>query len=529
MKLNMSYNADKTRILRRTIQICFLALMFFVITAVLIKSNAAPIKYYYAVLKCKLPHYLLILSGLCMLFACYMIFHLVFKKSRYDLSVQRRNVLIFGVFLFLFQLFLIKNYYFETDWDVGVLLETARSMAHGKGFINQWYFSECPNNIFLTEIFALILSVTNFLHLGSGDFFVIIVFQCLLNLVSLWMFYQICFHVFQNRELSAFAIFAYSILISLSPWLSIPYSDVFGIVFPVAVLWLYVCDILQKSQTVKWFLIAFIAVLGFKIKPQTIFVPLSIITFVSFKSLLSYDFFNNVKIYSKKVLFLLLGLIFGVSLTTFSTRIYQKNSENVLGLAHYLMLGMNSESYGRFTDEDLTFARQFPTNNERSKAEFAEATARIKNMGIYGISKHISNKATLTFYDGTFTWGNEGEFYKTIFPSNNTNISNFVRNLYYNRDFKGKYFDYWSTIITAYWLGILFFTLISVFCNDRKYLFVVMMSVVLLICFQLVFETRGRYLICNLPLFILLSAAGINYSFNKILLFLSKFKSQHNE
>ena len=78
---------------------------------------------------------------------------------------ERNVVLLTGAAFFLLQMYLVYNYCFETDWDVQILLDSARHIANGQHpNHNGWYYGNYPNNLFLTELFASILWITKSLH-----------------------------------------------------------------------------------------------------------------------------------------------------------------------------------------------------------------------------------------------------------------------------------------------------------------------------------------------------------------------------
>ena len=127
----------------------------------------------------------------------------------------------------------------------------------------------------------------------------------------------------------------------------------------------------------------------------------------------------------------------------------------------------------------------------------------------------MTKKVLLNYNDGTFFWGGEGTFYKKILPEKNHYISSFFRNLYYNGDYKGKYYSIWANFEQMIWLTVLFFAMLSGFFARDKRITVVMITIIGLTLFELIFEARARYLFAYVPLYIILAVCGIKFLLDK--------------
>ena len=56
------------------------------------------------------------------------------------------------------------------------------------------------------------------------------------------------------------------------------------------------------------------------------------------------------------------------------------------------MMGMNPDSMGVYSEDDVQFSASFSSVEERNTADMAKAVERVKQMGTYGVLKKDINK-----------------------------------------------------------------------------------------------------------------------------------------
>ena len=501
----------------RLLTVVFGCTTAFILIVNLLKSCFSIVLTYYFELETLLPNPVLMLCGTLFILCLYLVCKTTERQRNPEQSPwqpQRTPLLITGAAFFVIQMYMIYNYCFETGWDVQILLDSARTLANGhRPFQNIWYYSNYPNNIFLTVIFTVILWITKPLQLGAYDFLAIVAVQSLLCVLTGFMLYQLIVRRWQRRDLAWLGMALYLLLVGLSPWTSIPYSDAWGILIPVATLWAYYCPILEERKFLRWFLIAFMAYLGFKIKPQVFFVFLSIAAIEVVSAMLRREKTTAREMLRRKGLtgacaglasaFLFVGIII-------AARPIPYRAKDRFGATHFLMMGMNRKSFGGYCDEDVIFARQFKTPKERDRAELKEAGRRLHEMGLAGFGQLACEKTLINYYDGTFSWGKEGQFLKTVFPEPNQHLAPFLRNLYYNRTIQGAYYPYWCTGATAVWLGVLVLMFLAALGKQDRFTAALMISILLLTLYESLFEARARYLYAYIPFYILLALQGIS-------------------
>lgn len=488
----------------------------FILIINLLKFHFIRVLNYYLTLDTLLNNPVMMLLGVLFVVGLFLIFKTI-EHYRSPLNWRKpshRNlVLLSGLVFFIIQIYMVYNYCFETDWDVQILLDSARSLANGQRPIqNGWYYSFNSNNVLLTLIFTVILWITKPLHLGSLDFLSILAVQSLICVLTGFMLYQIMVHRWQRRDIAWLGMVLYLLLVGLSPWVSIPYSDSWGLFFPIAMLWVYDCAAIHEKRFLRWFIIASLAYIGFKIKPQVIFIFITLIAIEVVATLLRREKISVREIIRNKSLHggivgfaMAFVLIWGIM----ATRVIPYNSDNRFGAPHYLMLGLNWETMGIYSDKDVCFSRQFDTPRERDRANLQESWRRVREMGAGGLAGLLCEKTLLNYYDGTFAWGKEGSFYKKVFPEPNQHLAPFLRNIYYNRDYQGKYYLYWTTSATAIWLGILVLMFLAAIGKQDRFTAALMLSIIMLTLYESVFEARARYLYTYIPFYILLALQGL--------------------
>ena len=149
------------------------------------------------------------------------------------------------------------------------------------------------------------------------------------------------------------------------------------------------------------------------------------------------------------------------------------------------MMGLNTESMGGYNGSDVKYSMSFDTKEKRDKADLSMAKERLKKMGLPGFSKLMVQKTLTNYNDGTFCWGGEGVFYKEIYPDKNRSISPFLKNIYYNRNYTGKYTFIWKFITQCVWMGIIVLVIFAVnIKSPSKEITAIMISLIMLTIFQ---------------------------------------------
>ena len=173
-----------------------------------------------------------------------------------------RIMVIVTLLLFLVQMYLAYNIYFLTGWDVaGKIIPGAKLLANGdiSGFNTQFweYFSRYPNNIPMVVLYGALLKVNAKIGIWGtqNELMSIITLNCALNALTCFLTCKITKTLLGKKAAIVGFVIAV-ILIGISPWSVITYSDSLALAFPALILALY-----MKKKRSKTF--ALVAILSF--------------------------------------------------------------------------------------------------------------------------------------------------------------------------------------------------------------------------------------------------------------------------
>ncbi len=436
----------------------------------------------------------------------------VFKCCRSE-TLHRGRLWAITAALTCIQTLLVYSYYVHTDWDVQQVTGLAQAMAEGRSveeFVS--YFRWSPNNLLLSRLFALVFFVTGPMWGLKTTLFPLLMLQCAGAGLTALMLVQTAMHIWQRKDCAVMVYVLYTLLVWLSPWWSVPYSDIWGLMLSVLLLWMATAAPF-KMQWVRIFVFAAVSALGYYIKPQTLFVGFAIVIVQLLDILHNRD---SIKKLLRPTGTALGGIAAGVLLAHLAVAGCGLHLHTSKGFdaPHYLMMGANYQSIGIYSAQDVDFSRSYPKKKERHRAELEETMKRYKTLGPDGTLLLWGRKNLLNFSDGTFYWGREGAFYKYV-PERTDWLSRLTRNVYYNRGEKGRWNDAWSTCATSLWFGIMIFAMLAALPRKRKAesgkraMDIIFWSLLMLTLFHTLCEARARYLFCFAPIFILAAVEGI--------------------
>lgn len=419
-----------------------------------------------------------------------------------------------GIILFLIQIYISYNIYFYTEWDCGTLMKAALAIVQTGSPQNfKGVLSLYPNNRTLTAIMVLIMKAAAVFGVREFYFPGVIVANAVVNIAGI-------FTVLSVRKLTDSVLLpwitwlCYILLVALSPWITIPYSDAYGTMFPVIAFYSYIS--FKNHNMLKWLLVGFFSFFGMLIKPTTVIVLIAILIVELIISIKNKNNFMNLIKFCMPMLvvtFLLTQLI-----TLGVTKILNAELNKDLGvpMTHYLMMGMNAEQTGGNSAEDINFTCSFPTLEEKKKATLQMAKQRISEMGPSGIGELIKKKTLVNYNDGTFAWGAEGGFYATILPKDNP-AADMLRSLYYHDG------EYYYTVYMVFVKSIWMFVLTSILAMGFRKAgdfntsqCIALLSIFGLTLFLWIFEARARYLYCFLPIYIICASIGLDIIADKL-------------
>ena len=454
-----------------------------------------------------LSPWLLLVLGLAFCFCLLRVSERVAPHIRHG----RLALLIATVFLFVFQVAAVVQYYFFTDWDVEALLDLSYLLVHGgESEALVQYFSRYPNNLVLGWLFAQVRGAVALLGFERFEYGSLLVLQCAANSLTGALLVLLLRELGASRAKLLFGYGLYVLLIGLSPWVSIPYSDSMGLPFPCLAAWLALRKGKEgvRSCVVRWSLVGLFTWIGYCIKPQAIFVLAAVLL----RGLFSLKEQRVRRTAVPSLAGLAAGLLVSSLLCTAAVNSLQLplEEEAAFGPTHFLMMGLNSETMGVYSKDDVEFSKSFDTRKERSAADLQVAVERVRMLGIAGLARLGVQKTLTNYADGTFCWDGEGEFYIRAVERGDSGFGAFFRNLYYSRQWEGRYFPLWANFVQLLWLAILLLGAVGAWRAGDARVDCLMLSILALSAFELLFEARARYLYIYAPLYIALAVRGLD-------------------
>ncbi len=459
---------------------------------------------------CKNEYFILncfsLIIGIVVFSTIYYIIHMLKINMKDNLMIMVSIILTFLLF------FWARTYNFKTGWDSKGILESAQLIANNRyEVLESTYFSMYPNNILITKIFSVAFRLANLTRISDGYNYILLL-NCFIYSWTGFFIYKISRYLFNNSNISFMVWIIYILLIGLSPWIIVPYSDSLALGIVVLETYIYICltkDKERKKRILLIIMLLLISILGYYIKPQSIIflIAVGIITILDFMKRREYHNKERAKEYFLYFITALITIIISICIVKciINNGGYNRNKEMKFGISHFLMMGWNEQSGGVWDREDVHFSLSFDNCNERNKANFQRFKMRIKNMRLKGIAKHIVKKILTNYNDGTFAYGKEGEFYLEDYKTGNKQLREILGNIYKEQ---GEYYWLFRQIMQILWITILFFNIFS-YSKDEN-IIVLQLCIIGLTLFEVFFEARARYLFAYAPIYIILAFIGFN-------------------
>ncbi len=444
------------------------------------------------------------------LFVFFLLYRLLLKMITEN---KRHRWILIGSILFLTVqtavMFLITT---TIDWDPGTVITMAGQWARGEELFWPEYFGYSPNNLFLLICFRLVLSVSSLFAGAGGDILAAVLVNIIVVDLSLLLMACCAKKIYGERGMAAAA--AMGILtVGLSPWLSVPYSDTLGMLFPILLLFLYLYGVKEGRHTIiSCILMGAAAAVGYMIKPHVVIILIAIILVEFF---LEYRDREKLKLRGKCLALILISLavVFtGVNnLSYYVTRdiVTDEMREEKLPFTHFIMMGLNDVTYGSFYIEDSNATHGIHGEENKKEFNIKVIRERLENYGPAGYLQFLAEKVTRIYTDGTFNYGTEGDWAacEEIFDSPPAGA---LQELYH---IDGKYYSVSSRFFNSMWMIILAAVTLSGFLPRRSSakseVDVLRLTIIGLTVFLLLVEGRARYLYHLLPVFILLAVYGM--------------------
>ena len=465
-----------------------------------------------------LPNIVYLLIGGLLLTAVFCLNAKAGKKTEEFLGKRARVILpVSLILLLIWQLYACYGGFFLSGWDTSVIHQAVNAERLGDySQIDHGYFSWFPNNMLLVWTFKVVAKVAGKVGFDNWEY-ALVVFQCVIDVLTIWLVYRVSYDLTKSHRISFLIYFTAYLSVGISPWFIVAYSDATGFLLPMLIIRLH--QLIHRAGTKKsayvWSgLLGLVSIAGYYLKPQ-LFICFIAIALTEIWCLLGTRTKQCLLEFAKKASLCMAGVLLFVVFyhkVVIPTLHFETNPNTTTGWQHYLMMGLNTETNGVYSLDDVLFTRSFPSNEERNRADLQEAKRRIKEMSVGGLIRHFSQKQIVNYGDGTFGWDNEGSFFAEEPEWADNALSPVIRSLIKPDGSGYNFFLSYKQIIWITMLFLMLFVFIypekEPFRNGNSALMVMTMSILGLTLFELLFEARARYLFCYAPVYAVLSGWG---------------------
>lgn len=425
-----------------------------------------------------------------------------------------------AVLLVAVQLYMAYCIYFRVGWDVEAVTNTAMALARGEGF-GGWdyqYYSWYPTNAFLPIVQSWILRAVvpeGLLSKTAGLLFVLAAASCI-AVDAAAGFALLSVRRLTGRSGPVWAALAMLLpLLVFHPYVVVPYSDTFVMPFTTLAYLLWLGRKGNRSDLVRWFFIGLLITVGALIKMTAYIVLIAMVIFSAVR------FFANAN--KKKALprmgaavlavVLAFGLSQGVCRWALDANGFWLDEEQAMGATHFLMMGMNPYTDGSYSSDDVQFSQSFFFAEERTQANLEVIKQRIRERDASDWLDFYVRKTLMTYNDGTFFWGFEGNHFLELYDNDDLPLAPFFRSLFY---YEGSNLGWFHTVSQAVWLMVLCGTALSLLrrkgesYKEQEPVCLLQLILVGVFFYLMLFEGRSRYLFSFVPVFVTAAAVGFD-------------------
>lgn len=442
---------------------------------------------------------------------CIFIFILCFLYNKLNNKIKlsdKRTYIFYGIIttiMIILQFIIGFKTRTNPTWDLGITINAANEIIENGHMTNMaGYFVNFPNNIFNAVVLTVLFKFFGLFGLHSGNGPMLILNIALIQL-SLFLMFKISKQLFGNLAACFTSILAL-LFIPFYTYSSICYTDTMSMFIPVAFVYIFMK--IEKSTKISksWYyyvLVGLLIFLALKIKVTALIMFIAITIVILFSG----------KILSKGWKYLVVSLCLIVTSFFCFNTCYIKiiDHSQILNVkyketgsipyTHWIMMG--TYDMGAFSSSEYQYTLSFPDVESRKKANIDKIKERLGSWKTSGYIKFLNHKIR------SQTWGGGTYDFEEILASNARETNEFHE--FFLSD--GKYYDYVYYFCQTYHFSMLILILISLFYSltKKEKLEVTAMKLAMfgLLIFLLIWETRTRYMLNYIPIYILLMTSGI--------------------
>jgi len=440
------------------------------------------------------------------LIICVILLTTIYKKLGKKLTnLSDKKTWIFYIIITVVMVILqgIIGYLVRTDpsWDLGIVIKSAQEMIqYGHSTNMAGYYIQAPNNILITLLIALTIKVFSFIGITNINIMTLIVNIVFIQL-AIFLLFKITKNIYNNYT-ACFLLVIMFLFLPIYPYSTIMYTDTMSMFLPVGFLYLIqkLNDVTSnKRTTVISIVIGFLAFISLNLKVTALIV---LIAFV-INELINRRIQRIITIF---LISICSFTIFQISFVTFIKK------TNIIGLdyeltksvpfTHFIMMGMYGS--GAFDANEWQFTLQLPDYETRKEENIRVIKERLNQYRTQGYISFLNNKVKGQ------TWGSGTYDFESILNSYQVDDNIAHEFLLYD----GEYYQYVYYYCQVFHFTMMFLIIISILYSikhseKKEILNIGRLSMFGLLLFLLMWETRSRYMLNYIPIYILITISGI--------------------
>lgn len=366
------------------------------------------------------------------------------------------------------------------------------TMTGNEELKNNYYYNRYPNNIALLLLVRAAVAFGNLLRVENISIIGNFLGSITLAVTALFAFLTAKKVYGNSMALLVAVLFLTNPLFYL--YSSYYYTDVMSMPFSMVAIYLFACFWKSKQHSKDyWKLIAAgVSIgIGYKVRATVVILLLAMLLWTFTRA--------KLKTTAKVLLILVLGMApaFIGFKALYATNVLASDKNSEFPISHWLMMGLNEASEGKYNGEDFRMTSSYKTYEEKVSFNSEEIIKRIKAKGIKGLYEHSKEKLAIVWSDG---YG---------IPSTFRNAESYNHSYDYSIGTRSIFLRYYAQICRCSLFALLFLYFVSQMAKKEPLLSVLDIALLGAFVFYLLWEANERYSVSFLPWILLIMAEGV--------------------
>ncbi|MCI5639459.1 MAG: hypothetical protein MR316_00545 [Lachnospiraceae bacterium] len=418
--------------------------------------------------------------------------------------------------------------------DAARVQEEALAMAreqHGQMNMANDYFQRYTNNHFLTVLFYYFFKILNACRIEQIWLPLVILNTCFVD-VGIYISYRTAKRL-KGRGMANMVLLCFLLCPTTYVWLTTAYTNTMSFPFVIGIL--YLCLWLRGGKLtvkniVKCILLGSFMAIGYWLRPTTILPILAMILFAAVKffqepillpetgkqaagttkrrfnprwNLVRGKTEKRNTVVKAVLVLAVFGVVYAGCGELVNRHVDQSKLTGEFPVTHWIMMGLNEESYGGFSRDDENFTRSFPTKEEKTKATIEETKHRLQRMGPLGLGRQLLVKMFRVW-----AMGDDDSLPKAGYAKEYPVLYEYVMG-----NNNGNFLLYTQAFRMCIFLFLCFSLVRQLREKQCSEMFLFALTFLGAVLFFMLWEANRKYNICFMGVYLILMADGMEYGY----------------